>query len=101
MEKTASLSTLVRGPRHTDSIAADDCVFTRIILEESMFIETHSADVVIHALSIRLAKQCRHIIQGCLREEEWRDADFEFYRVIRAGLEELSTTRHTNPKQEF
>jgi hypothetical protein len=100
MEKTASLSTLVRGPRHTDSIVADDCIFTRILLEGSMFIETHSADVVLHALAIRLAKQCRHIIQGCLREDEWRDADLEFYRVIRSGLEEFSTSIHTNPKQE-
>jgi hypothetical protein len=59
-----------------------------------MFIETHSADVVIHALSIRLAKQCRGIIQCCLREEEWRDADMEFYRLIRAGLEEFAASKH-------
>lgn len=61
------------------------------------FIETHSADVVIHALSIRLAKQCREIIQGCLREDEWRDADFEFYKTIRAGFEEFAASRHCKP----
>lgn len=30
----------------------------------------------------RAARQCRFIIQGCLREEEWKDADEEFYSVI-------------------
>jgi hypothetical protein len=51
-------------------------------------------------MAIRLAKQCRHIVQGCLREEEWRDCDLEYYKVIRAGLEEFSTSRHAKPKQE-
>jgi hypothetical protein len=34
----------------------------------------------------RLARECREIVQGCLREEEWQDADQEFAKVIRAGL---------------
>ncbi len=55
------------------------------------FIESASTDPAIHSLAIRLARQCRNIIQSCLREEEWRDADTEFYRVIRAGLEEYRT----------
>jgi hypothetical protein len=41
------------------------------------------------ALALRLARQCRRIVQSCLREEEWADADLEFSTVIRAGLEEL------------
>ena len=53
------------------------------------FIDTQAADAAIHAWSIRLARQCRHIIQACLREEEWGDADREFYRVIRQGLEDF------------
>lgn len=53
-----------------------------------MFVESHAADPVIHALAIRLARECRHIIQAVLREEEWADADREFYRVIRLGLEQ-------------
>jgi hypothetical protein len=59
-----------------------------------MFIDTHSADVVIHALSIRLAKQCRWTIQACLLEAEWKDADMEFYRIIRSGFEEFAVSRH-------
>jgi hypothetical protein len=33
-------------------------------------------------LAMRIARDCRYIIQGCLREEEWQDADQEFYEVI-------------------
>jgi len=53
------------------------------------FTDTQPADAAIHAMAIRLARQCRFIIQACLREEEWGDADREFYRVIRQGLEEF------------
>ncbi len=31
----------------------------------------------------QLARKCRHIVQGCLREEEWQDADQEFFEIIR------------------
>ena len=55
-----------------------------------MFYDNHSADVIAHAVALRTAKQCREVIQSCLREEEWRDADFEFYRIIRANLEEFA-----------
>ena len=65
-----------------------------------MLIESKSADPIIHAAAIKMARQCRHIVQGCLREEEWVDADLEFYRVIRVGLEYLSMSRHAKPKQE-
>jgi len=34
----------------------------------------------------RAARDCRHVVQGCLREEEWRDADLEFYDVIREAF---------------
>jgi hypothetical protein len=40
-------------------------------------------------LARRLARRCREFIHGCLREEEWLDAEDEFEKVIRAGLEDL------------
>jgi len=45
------------------------------------FIDTQAADAAIHAWSVRLARQCRHIIQACLREEEWGVADSECHLV--------------------
>jgi len=45
------------------------------------------ADPIVHELAMRLARQCRRIVQACLREEEWPEADREFYTVIREGLE--------------
>ena len=36
----------------------------------------------LHALARRIARRCRWIVQGCLREEEWGDADDEFYQVV-------------------
>ena len=45
------------------------------------------ADPAMHELAMRLARQCRRIVQACLREEEWPEADREFYLVIREGLE--------------
>lgn len=54
------------------------------------YIKSGSQEAVFNALSMRLARQCRHIIQVCLREDEWIDADREFTRIIRAGLDELS-----------
>lgn len=45
------------------------------------------ADPVIHETSIRAARRCRSIVQGCLREEEWIEADREFYLAIRQELE--------------
>ncbi len=53
------------------------------------FTHNKPADEAIHTWSIRLARQCRFIIQACLREEEWADADREFYRIIRQGLEDF------------
>jgi len=40
----------------------------------------------------RLARQCREIIQSCLREEEWLDAEDEFARVILTGLREATSS---------
>ena len=57
-------------------------------------IEHRPADPAVHALAIRLARQCRHIIQAVLREEERGDADREFYLVIRQGLEEFQAGGH-------
>ncbi|MGE4102046.1 MAG: hypothetical protein AB7E74_08770, partial [Pirellulales bacterium] len=34
----------------------------------------------------RMAQECRSIVQACLREEEWQDADREFFEVISKGI---------------
>ena len=39
-------------------------------------------------IAIKVARRCREIIQTCLREEEWADAEEEFRRLILAGLQE-------------
>ena len=52
-----------------------------------MFVESQAADPAIHRLAITIAKRCRNVIQGCLREEEWNDADLAFYRIVREALE--------------
>jgi hypothetical protein len=52
-----------------------------------VFIENQPTDARTHETAIRIARRCRHIIQGVLREEEWREADREFYRVAREELE--------------
>lgn len=52
-----------------------------------MFNQNAPADPAIHESAVRAAFACRRIIQCLLREEEWRDADWEFYRVIRGELE--------------
>ncbi|MBX9653887.1 hypothetical protein K2Y11_09760 [bacterium] len=49
-------------------------------------IETARDDRRDDRLTWRLARECRSIIQGCLREEEWRNADLAFFDVIQAGL---------------
>jgi hypothetical protein len=36
----------------------------------------------LETIAWRLAVNCRRIVQACLREEEWRDADQEFFAVI-------------------
>ena len=42
----------------------------------------------IEQLARSLATQCRLIIQCCLREEEWIDADAEFFAIICDGIRE-------------
>lgn len=42
------------------------------------------------AVAIRLARRCRWVIQGCLREEEWQDADREFFFIINEGIRHFS-----------
>lgn len=56
-----------------------------------MFVENQPTDPRTHEAAIRIARRCRHIIQACLREEEWGDADREFYRVAREELEAYRT----------
>ncbi len=45
-------------------------------------------------LAARLAMQCRQIIHSCLREEEWQDADGEFFDVILEGLQQVNGNDH-------
>jgi len=52
-----------------------------------MIMESQAADPRTHEAAIRIARRCRHIVQACLREEEWADADREFYKVAREELE--------------
>lgn len=54
-----------------------------------MVILSQPADAAVHAAAARAAVECRRIIQVTLREEEWRDADREFYLVIREHMERL------------
>jgi hypothetical protein len=51
-----------------------------------VFIENQPTDALTHETSIRIARRCRFIIQAVLREEEWTDADREFYRIAREEL---------------
>jgi hypothetical protein len=52
-----------------------------------MFVESQPADTRVHESAIRIARRCRFTVQACLREEEWADADREFYVIAREELE--------------
>jgi hypothetical protein len=52
---------------------------------------SQATDRLSHELAAKLAVQCRRIVQACLREEEWIDADREFYLIIRDGINALMT----------
>ncbi|MGE5754681.1 MAG: hypothetical protein ACM35G_03035 [Planctomycetaceae bacterium] len=52
-----------------------------------MFMVTQRADPAIHDAAVRMARRCRFLVQACLREDEWGEADREFYGVIREELE--------------
>jgi hypothetical protein len=56
-----------------------------------VFIENRPTDPRTHEAAIRIARRCRHVIQAVLREEEWADADLEFYRIARDEIENLNT----------
>ena len=58
-----------------------------------MFIASQPADPAIHEAAVRMALRCRHLIQACLREEEWGDADREFYLLIREEQERFLAAR--------
>lgn len=58
-----------------------------------MINQNQPADPAIHFESYRIARACRHIIQCCLREEEWIDCDRAFYEIIRDALEKLRCQR--------
>jgi hypothetical protein len=66
-----------------------------------MFIESRPAAPAVHAAAIRIARRCRFTVQACLREEEWADADREFYLIARAEMEALlaEDTRPRPPGQ--
>ncbi len=54
-----------------------------------MFIESRPADPAVHDAAIRIARRCRFTVQACLREEEWGDADREFYLIARDEVESM------------
>jgi hypothetical protein len=54
-----------------------------------VLISTETCDPRVHEAAIAVARRCRFIIQAVLREEEWADADYEFYLVAREELERL------------
>jgi len=58
-----------------------------------MFNQNRPADPQVHAAAIRIARRCRWKIQACLREEEWGDADCEFYVIARQEVEALLAER--------
>lgn len=62
-----------------------------------MLTTSRPADPRGHETAIAAARRCRHIIQVCLREEEWTDADREFYLVIREELERFVATSLQGP----
>ncbi len=58
-----------------------------------VFVSSQPADPAIHEAAVRMARRCRRLIQACLRQEEWGDADREFYLVIREELERFAAQR--------
>lgn len=57
--------------------------------------ETSPTHKDIEAMARKAARRCRHVIQSCLREEEWRDADNEFYEIIQQALLGLLQTNRS------
>lgn len=53
----------------------------------AMHQQAATSDPALHALALRLAHECRRIVQACLMESEWADCDREFHAVIFDGLE--------------
>jgi hypothetical protein len=60
-----------------------------------MYVESQPADPRVHETAIRIARRCRFTVQACLREEEWADADREFYVIARQELEQFR--QHAQP----
>jgi hypothetical protein len=52
-----------------------------------------STDRRLHETAQRAARRCRRVVQACLREEEWVDADEEFYLIIREELEKWTGSK--------
>lgn len=55
--------------------------------------DSAQTDPRVHEAAVCLAVRCRRIVQACLREEEWIEADRQFYLIIRDGLEALLNCR--------
>lgn len=50
---------------------------------------TETGKARLQAAALRMARRCRRVVQGCLREEEWRDCDIEFEAIILQELRRL------------
>jgi hypothetical protein len=48
-------------------------------------LHSQQASTISDETAWRIAQECREIVQSCLREEEWGDADREFFRIISGG----------------
>jgi hypothetical protein len=59
----------------------------RVPDEGKMIDLSKKSEATIHFAAIKLAHECRRVVQACLREDEWRLADEEFYKLIRPVLE--------------
>jgi hypothetical protein len=54
-----------------------------------MLMNSQPCDPTVHEAAVKMARECRFIVQACLRPEEFLEADREFYAIIRQGLENL------------
>ena len=56
---------------------------------DEQLVQAENADERLRQAALRMARRCRWIVQGCLREEEWIDCDEEFFAVILEELQQL------------
>lgn len=65
-----------------------------------MATDSASTDTALREVAMRIAVRCRWVVQACLREEEWADADREFYLIVREELEHNASRSSDAPVSE-